>query len=770
MLTRAPLLGVFVAILLIVHAAGAADGPAAGGLARAQAVDLLVVSEDEPWSLALAAPVAALLRRGGAVPLVVALSEVPTHEADWLIALAEPRRPIVLAPEPSMRLGRALEKFSPEVLTIGTEAAEASLRVAKRFWGQSREAIVAAADDPEAVILGAALAAARAAPLLIREPTEAPSRTAAALAELGVQRAWIAACDAERLPAWAREPSPTVATAVLDRRKLQHKLAAALGARAVRNLVVARVPEGPNGAGRTAWLAPLVSVARGSLLVLARAASPAVAEADAAELVRHENLRPKTVLVLADYASLGQHTLEIETGWTQEPAAAGDDAQPQPAPPTHYEVKTEPFIPRDLSKVVPLGVGRIPLESLADASVLFARGLLRERLLAGRQPRLLMVANAGGVQKPLPLCETVSRITAEEFKNLGVHVDEFYGKLADSPEIRSLANSANAIIYEGHTAYQDLIDVPYARRTTTPDTYFEEELDQLEAGEPEPEPPVEPEPPRRPEESRPLAPARPLVTLPGSSHLQGPLAGLPVLIMQGCDSLDEPLLWRIDELGGVAVIGSMTAIHSASGSALVQATAAAVLYGGDSLGEALRDAQNYLLCLEDLKTRRGHKEQAKGRRVAVSFRLWGDPEQRFFPARLGPPAQSPIALAWTGPETLTIHTPPHRLPEARSSKYVAHMFPGSQAAGMVKAVEGEPQRRLTPVYYFRAPLPADWPPDPQVRVTPSGVESNRVSVRIDPAGRVLYLVYYPEVERAGQSITLRLERPGEALRAEGATP
>ena len=38
-----------------------------------------------------------------------------------------------------------------------------------------------------------------------------------------------------------------------------------------------------------------------------------------------------------------------------------------------------------------------------------------------------MVANAGVVRRPLPLCETISRVTAEEFKNFGVRVDEFYG-------------------------------------------------------------------------------------------------------------------------------------------------------------------------------------------------------------------------------------------------------------------------------------------------------------------------------------------------------
>jgi len=789
MLTRAPLAGVFVAGLMLGAVAAAPGAPARG-------TDLLVVSEDDPWSLALAAPVAARLRQAGSAPLVVAISDPPTHEADWLIGLAQPQRPVVLAPERPNRLGHALQQLSPEIVAIGSDAAEASLRVATRFWGQSREAVVAAADDPEAVILGSALAAARAVPLVIRRREAlrgAQQRWRAALAELGVGRAWIAVSDPARAPAWAF--GPAITTEVLGPQQLQHELVAALGARAVRSLVVARLPEGRGAAGGTAWLAPVVSVARRSPVILAHAASPAVVEGDAAELIQREGLCPRTVLVLADYASIGQHTTEIETGWATAgeaaaapvvapPAAApagdvtpGPAQKPAPRPlPAYYEVQTEPFIPRDFAGVVPMGVGRIPLESAADASVLFARGLVRERLLAGRPPQLLMVANAGARGKPLPLGEAVSRVTAEEFKNFGVHVDDFYGMLADSPQIMLRAKSAEVIIYEGHLGYQDLIDVPFARRTTTPDTYFEEELDQLEGGQAEPDPagvqPPDTEPPRRPEEPRPeTAPLpRPVVAVPGANRLQGPLSGLPIVIMQSCDSLDEPLLWRIDELGGVAVVGSMTPIHSASGSALVHALSSAVLYGGETLGEALRDAQNYMFCLEDLKARRGHKEQAKGRRVAVSFRLWGDPELRFFPGRPGRPAQSPVSLEWAGPTTLTIRTPAHRLPEARNSKYFAHMFPGSQAAGMVKGVEGEAQRRLTPVYYFRAPLRADWPLGGEGAVAASGVESNRVSLRIDPLGRMLYLVYYPEVERAGQAIVLALDRPRQPRLTEGTVP
>ena len=132
-------------------------------------------------------------------------------------------------------------------------------------------------------------------------------------------------------------------------------------------------------------------------------------------------------------------------------------------------------MPTQPDQLATLGVGRIPLESLGDASVFFVRGLLRERLLAHRPPRLLMVANSGVMRRALPLCETISRVTAAEFKNFGVHVDEFYGKLTDSPEILTAARSANLILYEGHLSYQDLIDAPVLKRSQAEDYPLDEE-------------------------------------------------------------------------------------------------------------------------------------------------------------------------------------------------------------------------------------------------------------------------------------------------------
>ena len=107
-------------------------------------------------------------------------------------------------------------------------------------------------------------------------------------------------------------------------------------------------------------------------------------------------------------------------------------------------------------------------------------------------------------------------------------------------------------------AYQDLFDVPSAHRDTAPDSYFEEELDSLEEGRGR----------RRASESRttPILSRRRPAATPQVNQFHGTMEGLPVVVLQSCDSLDERVLWRIDELGGVALVGSVTPIHSGSGS------------------------------------------------------------------------------------------------------------------------------------------------------------------------------------------------------------
>jgi hypothetical protein len=83
---------------------------------------------------------------------------------------------------------------------------------------------------------------------------------------------------------------------------------------------------------------------------------------------------------------------------------------------------------------------------------------------------------------------------------------------------------------------------------------------------------------------------------------------------------------------------------------------------------------------------------------------------------------------------------------------------------MVKPRDKDSLRQLTPVYYFRMALPKDFSADADVVLEPASGESKRASFRIDRAERILYMVYYPEQERAGESIVLRLESPRQVQR------
>ena len=185
-----------VAGVLAVLAAGAA--PAAPAK-----FDFLVVSEDEPWTAAVAAPVAALQRVGGQTPLLIALGTPPTREAEQLVELAAPKHPLVLAATTEPKLGRALERCTPEVMAIGSDPVRGSLLVAKRFWGRPRQVVVAATEDAEGILFGAALAARLSIPLLLCERTESRAALGRALEDLGVEEALAAVADADHAPLWA---------------------------------------------------------------------------------------------------------------------------------------------------------------------------------------------------------------------------------------------------------------------------------------------------------------------------------------------------------------------------------------------------------------------------------------------------------------------------------------------------------------------------------------------------------------------------------------
>jgi hypothetical protein len=717
--------------------------------------DLIVVPDEEPWMMAIAAPLAERLRKKEHPSRLIAVEYPPSGRANWLISRVAPHKTVVLTPRDHVRLGPVLSALEPEIVPLGIDPVAASFALAKRFWKRAHQAVVASADDPEAILLGSLLAEHLSLPLLLREPAETRTALLAALQDLGVKEIIAPVTDAQRPPRWARTKDSRVE--VLSRRDVQDRLVAQLGPQNIRTVVVARVPDAAACQGRTGWLAPYWCLAREAPLVLCRTAHAAVVENEVQEFIARYGLRPRSITILADYASIGTEMAEFDAG----PQKAKPHAAGAPEPNPLYHVQREPCVPFNTSRAAAYGVGRLPLESLADASVMFARGLMRPHTLADHVGRVLLIANSGIERRPLPLCELISRATAQEFQNWRVPLDEFYGKLADSPEILAAARNANLIIFEGHVAYQDLIYVPYSR-VRVPDEYYEEGLDALRNRTPD-APPLPAEPPA---EEVPLP-----ATLPEPpekpNRLEEPLRKLPIVILQSCDSLDEQLLDRVDELGCTAVIGSVTPIHSGSGSMLAHALASALLHRQATVGEALRDAQNFLFCLEDLKVARGSKEHAKSLRVALSFRLWGDPELAVLGELSERPHGKSVSAEWSDAGALVLHTPARHFPEIHSAQYYARMFPGSQVVGLVQKHETSPRARVLGAYYFQLPLPAGFSAANAALQLRNGA-SNEAVFRLDPLHRFICVLCLPDVEHANETIMLHWAPP-EAEKPKSAT-
>jgi hypothetical protein len=223
--------------------------------------------------------------------------------------------------------------------------------------------------------------------------------------------------------------------------------------------------------------------------------------------------------------------------------------------------------------------------------------------------------------------------------------------------------------------------------------------------------------------------------------------------------LEPGVLWELNVLGATALLGTTTNIHSASGSTFIKALVDQTLYRSATLGEALQDARNYFLCLQDLKNRRGHVEQAKSYRVALSFRLWGDPELRPFPEDLPAPRRPPLRVEWREPDELHIFTPPKRLPTtARTAEYRLRGYPGTEAAGIVKRSKTQTSRRILPLYFLRLDLPARFSEAGFKSLVTSEEERNRAVFRADPLSRYLYVLHLPKREAPSATVVLRFMR------------
>jgi len=723
-------------------------------------IALIVVNEDDEWLVAAAAPAAAKISLQNKTPILLKWeSEDNPRQTKLLEQLARVSGfCTILSSDSTFILGQTQDNLTTYNIPIKSEPAEMSLFLAGHYWQKADSVVVTSRNDPEAVILGSALASHLYAPLIVISPKEQLNVLSEKLSSLGVVDIIYVTSKASLADAGIRFPAQK--TEIINVEEAQRRLIEILGPANIQNIILFRVPDESSDEESVSWLAPYLSLIHRAALVPCQSSDPLAAESKLESVIRKYSLRPRTITILGDYEAVGLVT-----------KTTGDD-------PNAYEISTElcPGLSQD--QVAEMGVGRIPLRQLWAASTLIAYGVARNHILGQEQPNVLMIANPTPDYGALPLCETISRATANEFKNLRIQTNEFYNVSCNSPLIRNLVGDSQFIIFEGHISdfslfedrsyYGDEEDIysyeygngQYEEYTDTSDftenhteddddySNGEDNSNGVEINSQEPGgrvdsdyETIETDVHDQPDES---------------SQVTDPceLEGMPLILIQSCHSLDDTVL-DILTSGAVGIVGSKTNIHSASGSAFIKAFCDGLLYRSNTVGEAMRDAKNYLLCVGALKKARGHTQYAKAERVAYSFHLWGDPELRFYTGLQNSQRLKPVSGRFVEPDKISIKIPTRRLPTSRTEKYFLRMFPGSEAAGILKRLKGREIRRVAPIYFFRIPMPKGFEPTQYTGLKKSDDTTIRAVFFVDSFKRFLYIVYFPEKEEKEQVLTLR---------------
>src|SRR5205085_6421430 len=126
--------------------------------------------------------------------------------------------------------------------------------------------------------------------------------------------------------------------------------------------------------------------------------------------------------------------------------------------------------------------------------------------------------------------------------------------------------------------------------------------------------------------------------------------------------------------------GSSTRTYSASGGAFTLAFFDALLYEGETLGESLRHAKNFLLAYSLLKGKRlGESAKFTGANVRSSwaFTLWGDPSLKLPPNPAPADALPSVQHRVTG-RTIIVTVPERSYDPVRTGKYQARLTPNAR--------------------------------------------------------------------------------------------
>ncbi len=373
------------------------------------------------------------------------------------------------------------------------------------------------------------------------------------------------------------------------------------------------------------------------------------------------------------------------------------------------DIGLEPGTFYDMKHAVPYGIGRIPFNSIRQMSSYYARLTANDHYYREKSRDFVMISNLIADEGPhLKFAEVISRVTVKELQNFNVKGKSFYAVDPKNKKIWEATLKSGLIIYEGHSNHFMAFNI--------------EDITSTVFSEPD--------------------------------HFQN----FPLLILQSCNSHDD--LAYLIRRGPIAIVGSSTRVHSASGSSFIKAYLDNTLYQPATLGEALRDAKNYFLSVVALKENRGHEEQAKTNRVALSFRIWGDPEIKLFPKPLPGPEKQPLKLQIKDSNTLELNTPDKFYKRIENEKFSLRSFPMSKQAGIVKRSKDPSKnvRRIESFYFFKLPYEQLSQQSLNTFSEKAGLGDVRNVILEDPFKRWIYMLHYPKKEIRNNLLKIKLNK------------
>lgn len=358
--------------------------------------------------------------------------------------------------------------------------------------------------------------------------------------------------------------------------------------------------------------------------------------------------------------------------------------RPNPIPgDKDQQIEMEPLTPSG-NQPVSFAAGRLFHEDRAVVPLMLAR---QKMFLESRQPlKALVCSNSGG---GLSLLETFSRNTIETLRHGNVEMTTLIGNKVTRDEVRKQMPRHNLFLWEGHSG------------TLMNDYEFPSWEDAL--------PPT-------------------------------------FVFLQSCLSLTEPRVGALLNRGAFGVLGSSTRTYSGSGGACSLAFFNAALYEERSVGDALRQAKNFLLAYSLLKEKRLGKSATRtgaNIRSAWAFTLWGDPTLKLpLPARSGyDDSCVPFVRHEVQGNTIVVSLPEKSRPPVQTDKYRTELLPNERAAGLVKKTQIDERRPLVPFVFAEVHLPRGRP-----ALTPrlsSRLPSNRWVFCWDARRRCGYLLVTP---------------------------